>query len=211
MKAFDCGVPTLAFGDNEVLIQALLMADQNIYLTRSARPALQDNVVFDADFASFVQRSNQPFEASPIRDQFSNLHDIGRPGIVALSRFERKCAKSPIDFAGISRVGLTDFSLIQRCGFKSLPTASATIKGFEVMRMIRKWQSLMPKSGAAGEARFVNASPLDMARQERQIAPQARQCNRAKRTKAIQDSLPPASFHRLPTMNATEPFSLRSE
>jgi hypothetical protein len=32
-------------------------------------------------------------------------------------------------------------------GFKTLPTASATIKGFEVMRMIRKW-CLMQESGA---------------------------------------------------------------
>jgi hypothetical protein len=49
MKAFDCGVPILAFDDNEVLVQALLMPDQNIYLTRSARPALQVSVVLDAD------------------------------------------------------------------------------------------------------------------------------------------------------------------
>jgi transposase, IS6 family len=41
-------------------------------------------------------------------------------------------------------------------GFKTLPTASATIKGFEVMRMIRKRQCLMLESGTAGEVRFVN-------------------------------------------------------
>ena len=41
-------------------------------------------------------------------------------------------------------------------GFKSLPTASATIKGFEVMRMIRKGHCLMLDSGVAGEVRFVN-------------------------------------------------------
>ena len=41
-------------------------------------------------------------------------------------------------------------------GFKSLPTASATIKGFEVMRMIRKGHRLMLDSGVAGEVRFVN-------------------------------------------------------
>jgi IS6 family transposase len=41
-------------------------------------------------------------------------------------------------------------------GFKTLPTASATIKGFEVRRMIRKRQCLMQESGAAGEVRFVN-------------------------------------------------------
>lgn len=42
-----------------------------------------------------------------------------------------------------------------RC-FKTLPTASATLKGFEVMRMIRKGHCLMLESGVAGEVRFVN-------------------------------------------------------
>jgi transposase, IS6 family len=41
-------------------------------------------------------------------------------------------------------------------GFKTLPTASATIKGFEVMRMVRKRQYLMLESGVTGEVRFVN-------------------------------------------------------
>jgi transposase, IS6 family len=41
-------------------------------------------------------------------------------------------------------------------GFKTLPTASATINGFEVMRMIRKRQCLMLEPGMAGEVRFVN-------------------------------------------------------
>jgi transposase, IS6 family len=36
-------------------------------------------------------------------------------------------------------------------GFKTMPAASATIKGFEVMRMIRERQCLMLESGAAGE------------------------------------------------------------
>jgi transposase-like protein len=44
----------------------------------------------------------------------------------------------------------------QSRGFKKLPTASATIKGFEVMRMIRKRQCLMVEDGAAGEISFVN-------------------------------------------------------
>jgi transposase-like protein len=39
-------------------------------------------------------------------------------------------------------------------GFKSLPTASATIKGFEVMRMICKGQCLMLEPGTTGELRF---------------------------------------------------------
>jgi IS6 family transposase len=41
-------------------------------------------------------------------------------------------------------------------GFKTLPTASATIKDFEVMRMIRKRQCLMLESGSTGEVCFVN-------------------------------------------------------
>jgi transposase-like protein len=41
-------------------------------------------------------------------------------------------------------------------GFKTLPRASATNKGFEVMRMIRKRQCLMLESAAAAEVRFVN-------------------------------------------------------
>ena len=41
-------------------------------------------------------------------------------------------------------------------GFKTLPTASATIKGFEVMRMIRKRQCLLLEPGTAGEVHFVN-------------------------------------------------------
>jgi len=36
-------------------------------------------------------------------------------GSVALVRFEQKCAKSPIDFAGIFRLSLPDFSPMQRC------------------------------------------------------------------------------------------------
>jgi transposase-like protein len=41
-------------------------------------------------------------------------------------------------------------------GFKTLPTASATIEGFEVMRMIRKRQCLMLESGSRGEVHFVH-------------------------------------------------------
>jgi transposase-like protein len=41
-------------------------------------------------------------------------------------------------------------------GFNTLPTASATIKGFEVMPMIRKRKCLMLEPGAAGEVCFVN-------------------------------------------------------
>jgi IS6 family transposase len=41
-------------------------------------------------------------------------------------------------------------------GFKSMKTAYATIKGFEVMRMIRKRQCILLESGVTGEVRFVN-------------------------------------------------------
>jgi transposase, IS6 family len=36
-------------------------------------------------------------------------------------------------------------------GFKTLPTVSATIKGFEVMRMIHKGHCRMREPGVAGE------------------------------------------------------------
>jgi hypothetical protein len=39
---------------------------------------------------------------------------------------------------------------------KSMKTAYATIKGFEVMRMIRKRQCILLEPGATGEVRFVN-------------------------------------------------------
>ena len=41
-------------------------------------------------------------------------------------------------------------------GFKSMKTAYATIKGFEVMRMIRKRQCILLEPGVTGEVRFVN-------------------------------------------------------
>jgi transposase-like protein len=39
-------------------------------------------------------------------------------------------------------------------GFKSMKTAYATIKGFEVMRMIRKRQCILAEPGVTGEVRF---------------------------------------------------------
>ncbi|MGH6841463.1 MAG: hypothetical protein ACREDV_05135 [Methylocella sp.] len=41
-------------------------------------------------------------------------------------------------------------------GFTTLPAASATIKGFEVKRMIRKGQCLLLEWGPTEEVRFVN-------------------------------------------------------
>ena len=41
-------------------------------------------------------------------------------------------------------------------GFKSMKTAYATIKGFEVMRMIRKRQCILLEPGVTGEVRFVS-------------------------------------------------------
>ncbi len=40
--------------------------------------------------------------------------------------------------------------------FKTLPTASATIEGFEIMRMIRKGHCLILEPTTTGEVRFVN-------------------------------------------------------
>ena len=40
-------------------------------------------------------------------------------------------------------------------GFKSMKTTYATIKGFEVTRMIRKRQCILLESGITGEVRFV--------------------------------------------------------
>jgi hypothetical protein len=69
-------------------------------------------------------------------------------------------------------------------GFKTLPTASATIKGFEVMRMIRKGQCLMLEQGPTGDVRFVNrlfhlAAP-DESRRAGQSARRGCYCNRAR-------------------------------
>ncbi len=42
------------------------------------------------------------------------------------------------------------------CGFQSMKTARATIKGFEVKRMIRRGHCRLPGPGATGEIRLVN-------------------------------------------------------
>jgi transposase-like protein len=42
------------------------------------------------------------------------------------------------------------------CGFRRMRTASATIRGFEVMCMIRRGHCILPQAGATGEIRFVN-------------------------------------------------------
>jgi hypothetical protein len=44
----------------------------------------------------------------------------------------------------------------QRIAYPSMPTVSATIKGFEIMRMIRKGHCLMLEPGTTREVRFVN-------------------------------------------------------
>jgi transposase, IS6 family len=41
-------------------------------------------------------------------------------------------------------------------GFKTMRTASATIKGFEIMRMIRRGHCVLKDRGTKGEVRFVN-------------------------------------------------------
>ena len=42
-------------------------------------------------------------------------------------------------------------------GFQTMKTATATIKGFEIMRMIRRGRCLTCKRGANNEVRFVNS------------------------------------------------------
>ena len=54
-----------------------------------------------------------------------------------------------------------DYGAIKRrirsmLGFKSLKTAYATLKGVEVMRMIRKRQCILLKAGVASERQFFN-------------------------------------------------------
>jgi transposase, IS6 family len=41
-------------------------------------------------------------------------------------------------------------------GFQSMKTAYATIKGFEIMRMIRRRHCMLIEPGVTGEVRFVN-------------------------------------------------------
>jgi len=41
-------------------------------------------------------------------------------------------------------------------GFQTMETAYATIKGFEIMRVIRRGHCWLREPGAAGEVRFVN-------------------------------------------------------
>jgi transposase-like protein len=41
-------------------------------------------------------------------------------------------------------------------GFQRMKTACVTIKGFEVMRMIRRGHCILPQAGVTGEIRFVN-------------------------------------------------------
>jgi transposase, IS6 family len=41
-------------------------------------------------------------------------------------------------------------------GFQSMKTASATLRGFKVMRMIRRGHCILPQAGVTGEIRLVN-------------------------------------------------------
>jgi transposase, IS6 family len=41
-------------------------------------------------------------------------------------------------------------------GFQRMKTASATIRGFELMRMIRRGHRMLPATGVTGEIRLVN-------------------------------------------------------
>ena len=41
-------------------------------------------------------------------------------------------------------------------GFQSMKTAGATLKGFEVMRMVRRGHCMLRHAGVTGEVRLVN-------------------------------------------------------
>ena len=69
---------------------------------------------------------------------------------------------------------------------KTLPTASATIKGFEVTRMIRKRQCLMLERVPTEEVRFVtglSVLPLDESRRAGQSARRRCYCNSAEESR----------------------------
>lgn len=68
-----------------------------------------------------------------------------------------------------------------------MKTAYATIKGFELTRMIRRGHCTLPRLGAAGEIRLVNelfglAAGRDIA--DRFVMPFRSYCNKAVRPKA---------------------------
>ena len=54
------------------------------------------------------------------------------------------------DHGGLKRV------IRPTCGFQRLKTASATIRGVEVMRMIRRGRCMLPELDVPGEIRLVN-------------------------------------------------------
>jgi hypothetical protein len=67
-------------------------------------------------------------------------------------------------------------------GFKSLPAASATIKGFAMTRMIRRGHCLLLEPETMGEVRFVNRLFRLAARvtgQDRAVCAAGRHCKRA--------------------------------
>jgi hypothetical protein len=90
-------------------------------------------------------------------------------------------------------------------GFKSMKTAYATIKGFEVMRMIRKRQCILLEPGLTGEVRFVTNSsilPPDPGGEASQTLCDRGECNTAS---AFPDVLPqPLAPHRFRGLRNTE-------
>ena len=74
-------------------------------------------------------------------------------------RERRWLAARPARFGAYNRLEADHGPIKRLCqatlGFKSMKSAYATIKGFEVMRMIRKRQCICLEPGVMGEVRFV--------------------------------------------------------
>ena len=87
-------------------------------------------------------------------------------------------------------------------GFKSMKTTYATIKGFEVTRMIRKRQCILLESGITGEVRFVanlfGVSRLTVAPQGL-APPTTTKCNSARSRPELIRIVPASSANRATT------------
>jgi IS6 family transposase len=69
-------------------------------------------------------------------------------------------APAPLDL-NVNNIMEADRGALKRLirptrSFQRMKTASATLKGFEVMRMIRRGHCVLPKPGMTGEIRVVN-------------------------------------------------------
>jgi transposase-like protein len=93
-------------------------------------------------------------------DKYGHLIDFmlsDRRNTGAAYRFLRKALKTMSDYPppSITTDNLASYPRAIR-GFQRMKTAYAILKGFEVMRMIRRGHCVLRKSGATGQIRFVN-------------------------------------------------------